>query len=341
MDILIIGGTRNMGHLLVLALRQAGHVVTVLNRGKTRDELPKDVERLRADRTEPEQLNAALTKRHFDAVVDTTLYNADEARVMTELLSDRTEHYIFLSSGQVYLIREGLKRPFKESDYEGRVMPAPKPDTFAHAEWRYGFTKREAEDTLLHAWQTNGFPVTTLRLPMVNSERDHFFRLYNYVLRLRDGGPILTPTTPSFPLRHVYGGDVINAIVRIAETGLGKGQAFNISQDETVSLDEFLGMVGEIMDVKPKIVRLPRATLEANGFLPDCSPFSERWMSELDNELSKTALGITYTPLKTYLRNIVTHYLEYMPPKPPGYRRRKAEIMLLQFENELITETSK
>ncbi|MCC6615442.1 MAG: precorrin-6A/cobalt-precorrin-6A reductase [Anaerolineae bacterium] len=338
MDILIIGGTRNMGHLLVHALRQAGHVVTVLNRGKTRDELPKEIERLRADRTEPEQLKAVLANRHFDAVVDTTLYNAEEARVVAELLRDRTGHYIFLSSGQVYLIREGLKRPFKESDYAGRLMPAPKPDTFAHAEWRYGLTKREAEDALQQAWQANGFPVTTLRLPMVNSERDHFFRLYNYVLRLRDGGPVLAPSTPNYPLRHVYGGDVINAIVRIAETGLGKGRAYNISQDETVSLDEFLDMVGEIMDVKPRIVRLPRATLEAHGFLPDCSPFSERWMSELDNSLSKAELGITYTPLKTYLGNIVRHYLEHMPPKPPGYRRRKAEIMLLQFENEPLTE---
>lgn len=341
MDVLIIGGTRNMGHFLTHALREAGHVVTVLNRGKTRDELPLHVERLRADRTEPEQLKSVLAQRHFDAVVDTTLYTAMEAHAVVDLLRERTEHYIFISSGQVYLVREGLNRPFKESDYPGRLMPTPKPDTFAHAEWRYGIGKREAEDALRKAWEEHAFPVTTLRLPMVNSERDPLFRLYNYVLRLRDGGPILTPMTPNFPLRHVYGGDVVNAIVRIVEAGLGKGRAYNISQEETVSLDEFLGMVGEIMDIRPRIVRLPRATLEANGFLPECSPFSERWMSELDNSLSKTELGVTYTPLETYLRQIVRYYLEHMPPKPSGYRRRKAEIMLLQFENEPSTEISK
>ena len=46
MKILIIGGTRNLGHLLAYQLLDAGHRVTVLNRGKTRDELPERVERL-------------------------------------------------------------------------------------------------------------------------------------------------------------------------------------------------------------------------------------------------------------------------------------------------------
>jgi hypothetical protein len=41
------------------------------------------------------------------------------------------------------------------------------------------------------------------------------------------------------------------------------------------------------MGIKPHIIRVKRSELEANGFLPDCSPFSDRWMSELDNTRSK------------------------------------------------------
>ena len=51
MDILIIGGSRNMGHLLAVELSQSGHRVTVLNRGLTADQLPEAITRLRADRT--------------------------------------------------------------------------------------------------------------------------------------------------------------------------------------------------------------------------------------------------------------------------------------------------
>ena len=335
MNVLIIGGTRNVGHLLALALRAAGHGVTLLNRGLSRDSLPKDIERLRPDRTAGPALRAARGGRSFDAVIDTCLYNVDEAESIIELLAGRTGHYIFLSSGQVYLVRQGIERPFKEGDYEGRLMPQPKPNTFALEEWLYGMNKRRAEDAFMRGWVERAFPVTVLRLPMVNGERDQFYRLYNYILRLRDGGPIIAPQTPNFPLRHIYSGDVVLAILRLLEQGGGQGRAYNISQDETVSLDAFLGMVGEYVGAKPKIVRVSRELLETQGFLPDCSPFSERWMSELDNTLSKTELGMTYTPLRVYLAHIVAHYLETMPPKPVSYRRRKAEIRLAQHEPAL------
>jgi nucleoside-diphosphate-sugar epimerase len=332
MNILIIGGTRNLGYFLTYDLLEAGHRVTVLNRGKTRDELPTGVERLRADRTSPNQLQEALAGRSFDVVVDTALYNGADAEAIVRLLSGRTGHYIFISTGQVYLVREGVERPFSEGDYEGRVMPAPKANTFGHEEWLYGVEKRQAEDTLAEAWVTRQFPFTSLRIPMVNSERDHFNRLYGYILRLNDGGPILAPETPDHPLRHVYVGDVVRAISLLVNTGQGKGRAYNISQDETVSLNEFLAILGEIIGVEPQIVAVRRSLLEANGFLPDCSPFSERWMSELTNERSKAELGLKYTPLRTYLGKLVAYYATNPPPRPASYRRRHAEVSFVVEE---------
>jgi nucleoside-diphosphate-sugar epimerase len=326
MDILIIGGTRNLGHFLAYDLLESGHRVTVLNRGKTRDELPEEVERLRADRTNPGQLQEALAGRSFDVVVDTALYNGADAEAIVELLTGRVGRYIFISTGQVYLVREGLERPFSEDDYEGRLMPAPKPNTFSYEEWLYGIEKRQAEDTLSEAWERHQFPFTSLRIPMVNSERDHFNRLYGYILRLKDGGPILVPETPDHPLRHVYVGDVVKAISLLVNADKGIGRAYNISQDETVSLNDFLGMLGEIVGIEPQIVTVKRSLLEANGFLPDCSPFSERWMSELTNERSKAELGMTYTPLRTYLGKLVAYYDTNPPPKPASYRRRHAEM---------------
>ncbi len=325
MDILVIGGTRNVGHFLVHELVRAGHHVTIINRGIERDELPAEIERLRADRTDRAQLEKVLAGRRFDAVVDNVVYKGAEAEDIVEVLDGRIGHYIFLSTGQVYLVREGIERPFKEENYEGRVMPAPKPNTYGHEEWLYGVEKRQVEDIMAKAGQERGFPYTSLRIPMVNGERDHFKRFYSYMLRLKDGGPILVPETPDYPLRHIYAGDVVTAICMILETGKGKGRAYNISQDETTSLETFLRIVGDLMGIEPHIIRVKRSLLEANGFLPDCSPFSDRWMSELDNTRSKTELGMQYTPLSEYLRKIVAHYEQDPPPQPAGYRRRRAE----------------
>lgn len=335
MHVLIIGGTRNMGHILALSLLQAGHRVTVFNRGISKDELPGEVERLRGDRTLKEQIKAALHGREFDAVVDMALYTGEEAEAIISLLKNQAGHYLFISTGQVYLVRENLTRPFAESDYEGQLMPPPKPNTYGYEEWHYGIQKRAAEDALAQAWARYQFPYTSLRLPMVNGEREPFNRLYGYMLRIRDGGGILVPETPQFPLRHVYANDVVKAIMTMLDQGPGTGKIYNISQDETATLPEFLAIVADLMGKPtPKIASRKRSKLEAEGLLPDCSPFSDRWMSELTNDLSKAELGMTYTPLRAYLERIVRYYQANPPQKPASYRRRNAERYLIDQQDE-------
>ena len=330
MKVLIVGGTRNVGHLLTLALLEAGHQVTVFNRGQTVDELPTTVTRIHGDRNAPAGLAQALAAADYDAVVDMVLYDGAQAQRAVAQLAGRTEHYLFISTGQVYLVREGLPRPFVEEDYDaGTPVPEPAPGTYDHGEWRYGVDKRAAEDVLARAWQERRFPVTTLRLPMVNSERDHFLRLYNYLLRIRDGGPILVPDAPQNPLRHVYGDDVARAILALLMRGPGRGEVFNISQDETISLSAWLAMLADCAGEQPaELVEVPRDALEREGLLPDCSPFSDTWMSELDNARSKTELGLRYTPLPDYLARIVAHHDHCPPPSSAGYRQRSREFKL-------------
>ncbi|MGJ3238168.1 MAG: NAD-dependent epimerase/dehydratase family protein [Anaerolineae bacterium] len=329
-NILIIGGTGNLGFHLTEHLLAKGHNVTVLNRGKHDDDLPEMVHRLRADRTDPQQMKRALLGKTFDIVVDFVMYRQQEAELVVDLLGTTIKHYIMVSTGQVYLVREGIERPFREEDFDGRTQPAPKANTFAYEEWLYGMNKRQAEDVLIQSHTAHNFPMTILRLPMVNSERDPFRRLYSYIIRLQDSGPILVPETPTYPLRHVYGGDVLRVIEHLIDQEAGIGRAYNISQDETVSIDEFLEILGSHMAITPQIVRIKRSLLEANGFLPDCSPFSERWMSELDNTRSKTELSLDYTPLETYLGTLVDYYTTSKIIQPVGYKRRPAELQLAE-----------
>ena len=319
-----------MGFQFVQRCLEAGHKVTILNRGMTADDLPEGVYRLKADRTDPQQMKRALMGKSFDVVVDFVMFKQPEAENTVELLNGKVGQYLFLSTGQVYLVREGIERPFFEDQFDGRIQPAPKANTFAYEEWLYGIGKRQAEEVFMKAHAEKGFPYTSLRLPMVNSERDQFRRLYSYIIRLQDGGAILVPETPNYPLRHIYGGDVVRVLSQLVESNQGIGKAYNISQDETVTLDEFLGILGSHMGISPQIVRVKRSLLEANGFLPDCSPFSERWMSELDNTRSKEELGVTYTPLQDYLGALVKHYQDHKPTPPVGYKRRPAELQLAE-----------
>lgn len=326
---LIIGGTRNLGPSIVHSLLRRGDEVAVFNRGQTRDDLPEEVERLRGDRTDPEQLRRVLGGREFDLVVDTTLYTGAEAEAAVELFSGRPGRYIFLSTGQVYLVRTGVKRPFKEEDYAGPVMEQPqKSNASDYENWLYGFDKRAAEDVLARAWAERKFPFTSLRLPMVNSERDHYDRMYGYFLRIQDGGPVLIPEGDGAPVRHVYGGDVVQAIMRTAENDLSKGCAYNIGQDETLSLHEFLELLARLMHCPFKIVRMPREELNRHGLLPHCSPFSGLWMSSLENARSKAELGMEYTPVASYVKNLVDYFQAMPKRKIEGYEKRALELEL-------------
>jgi nucleoside-diphosphate-sugar epimerase len=326
---LIIGGTRNLGPSIVQALLQEGHEVAVFNRGQTRDDLPEEVKRLRGDRTDPEQLKRAMSGRAFDLVVDTTLYTGAEAEAAVEVFANRAGRYIFLSTGQVYLVRIGVERPFKEEDYPGPLMAEPpKSNVSEYQNWLYGFDKRAAEDVFARAWTERKFPFTSLRLPMVNSERDHYDRIYGYFLRIQDGGPVLIPEGEGLPLRHVYGEDVAQAIVRLAASDLGNGCAYNIAQDETLSLDQFLLMLAELIRRPLRVVRVPGEDLEGEGLLSHCSPFSDPWMSSLENARSKAELGMRYTPVAAYLRKLVSYFQAAPVRKIEGYVRRTREVEL-------------
>ena len=325
MEVLILGGTRNLGPALVAALGARGHRVAVCNRGVTPDDLPAGIERLRADRRDRAALARALGSRRLDAVIDTTLYTGAEAAAAVSLLAGRTGHYVFVSSGQVYLVREGVARPFVEEDFAGAVMPEPPAGTRDHEEWAYGTGKRAAEEVLAAA-AARGFPATALRLPMVNGERDHYHRLHGYVARLLDGGPILVPAGDHLPIRHVDAVDVVRAIVALVESGAGRGRAFNLAQEETVPLEEGLGALATGLGRPLAIARAPREELAAADLLPVCSPWSGTWMSELDNRRSKSELGVVYTPFAATLERLARHYRRQ--PPPPGYASRPRELAL-------------
>ena len=296
---LIIGGTRNLGPDLVTALLERDWRVTVLNRGQTPGELPAQVERLRADRSDEQQLAGALGERSFDLAVDTTLYNGTDARIISRLLQGRVGRYVFWSTGQVYLVkavsgeRSAGSRAWREEDYDGPLMPEPEPG-YDRDQWRYGVEKRDAEDVLRAALERSGFPYVALRMPMINSRRDHYGRLAWYAERLRAGEPVPAPDGRG-PLRHVYGDDVIDATLRSADAGVRAGTCLNISQDDTLTLEEMLGIIAGTLRVP---LRVDRSAAEGG-------PWSSTWMSVIDNTRSKEVLGMTYRAPQEYVPMLI------------------------------------
>ncbi|MEZ4398796.1 MAG: hypothetical protein R3B06_02165 [Kofleriaceae bacterium] len=326
MDVLVIGGNRFMGVSLVWRLVFAGHRVTVLNRGNLRDPFGARVERVRADRS-TDAFDAALAGRGFDRVVDLAGFTGDDLARTVRVLGGQVGHYLFVSTGQVYLVREGCPRPATEADYHGPVMAAP---TVAgdHDDWAYGVGKRAAEDALAAAG--SALPSTRIRIPMVNGERDPRRRLESYLWRILDGGPLLVPYAGAIA-RHVYRGAVVEQVARLVDAPPAPGQAYNLAQAETPTVRELLIMLAERAGAAPpEVLDVPPATLTAAG-LPTraVSPLSTAWMSNLDPARAVAELGFTHPALATYLDAMIAAMVSAWPTTPPdGFHHRAAELAL-------------
>jgi nucleoside-diphosphate-sugar epimerase len=327
--VLVVGGTRFLGHELAWRLLAAGREVTLLNRGTLPDAFGDRVERLHGDRTTAD-FARLLAGRSFDAAVDFAAYDGSDGRTAAEVLGGRVGHYVAISSGQVYLVRQGRPSPARESDYDGPLLPEPS-DPYEKGQWDYGMGKRALEDALATAWERSRFPATRLRLPMVNGPRDHFRRIERYLWRMLDGGPLLVPGGGAQRVRHVYSGSVARAIAGLLGRSDTFGQAYNLAQDEAPTLRELLILLAGVLGAPPRLVDVPEERLLAAGLDPrDLSPFSSRWMSFLDPARAKAELGFVHEPLSSYLAAIVTAFLAHPPQDPPpGYDRRDVERRLV------------
>jgi nucleoside-diphosphate-sugar epimerase len=327
MRILILGGTLFMGPRLVRSLLARGHTVTTFHRGVTPGDLPPEVERLRGDRSDRGELEAALAGRSFDACIDTIAMRGTDSAAAVEILYGRVGQYVHFSTGQVYLVRRDCPMPAREEDYAGPLGIPPAPGAWDEGQWTYGIEKRECEDVLEEAWVARGFPATRLRLTMVHAADDPRGRVHAYALRLLDGAPLLVPAEPSPAIRPIHADAVVAAVVRIVEEGSGKGGAYNLAQDEAWTHDELIARVGGMLGVEPVIERRPRTELVEAGVFPTCAPLANPWMSLLDPGKAARELGFRPGSFADWLPALVARAAA--EPAPAGFAELRARELAL------------
>lgn len=191
-SVLVIGGTRFFGRLLVRRLVERGDRVTIATRGLANDPFGEAVERVRVDRRDPSAMAESFSARAFDLVFDQMCYTPIDARISTRTFAGRVGRYVMTSTIEVYdEVRERLTRPLSEADLslgdEPIEMEFPWEDPTA-AESRYGAGKRQAE-----AWFAADatLPVVAVRVGHVLAGPEDFTgRLAHYVDAALAGQPL-------------------------------------------------------------------------------------------------------------------------------------------------------
>jgi len=148
-NILIIGGTRYFGALLVARLIDAGHHLTLATRGLAADSFGDRVDRVRVDRNDGDAMRHAFRGASFDIVFDQMCYTPLQAAVAREIFAGRVARYVMTSTIEVYRdLLTAQSGPFRESDLNLALDAPAAPTAWHDADWaaaHYGLGKRQAE----------------------------------------------------------------------------------------------------------------------------------------------------------------------------------------------------
>jgi 2'-hydroxyisoflavone reductase len=199
--VLVLGGTQFLGRHVVDAALARGHDVTLFNRGQTRPELFREVEKLRGDRDGD---LGALRGRSFEAVVDTSGYVPRIVQATLEALDD-IGHYTFVSSISVYA--SVATPPTEESPLAELQAPTE--------EWReaYGELKALCEQAVRARFPDAFVP----RPGLIAGPWDPTGRFTYWPVRLAAGGRVLAPAPRDASAQVIDVRDLAAWIVRAAE----------------------------------------------------------------------------------------------------------------------------
>jgi nucleoside-diphosphate-sugar epimerase len=192
-NILVIGGTRYFGKLLVQRLLQAGHSVTIATRGLAPDPFGDRIHRIRVDRRNENAMRAAFSNiAGYDIVYDQMCYNPIDAAISARVFGGKVKRYVMASTIDVYRPLSGSQdAPFAESAIKVLAQPIdtrypwndPK---LACASYVMGKVQAEA-----YFYRDGSLPVVSVRIGHVLAGAEDFTgRLAHYVDLVRQGAPL-------------------------------------------------------------------------------------------------------------------------------------------------------
>jgi nucleoside-diphosphate-sugar epimerase len=324
MKVLVIGGTRFFGASIAQRLVDKGHSVTLLNRGQTPDDFGESVERIRGDRNDYRGFVRQFENKSYDAVIDMIAFRAEDTQAAVKAFAGKTDHYIHISTGAVYLVTQDYPTPIKEEDFDRPLYAKPEE---GNEWWDYGFHKRECENVLQKAFKESEFPSTVFRLPIVIGEKEYTLRAYSYFIRITDGKPMIVPDGGLNVFTLVYQNDIARTVVDNLLNPASYGQAYNLAQDDIMTTKSFISMAAGILGKKPELVDIPSGLLNRTPLKTSFSPYFSRRAFVMDVAKAKRDLQYRATPPKEWMTKTIRWFdRKYSGPPPDNYALREMEI---------------
>lgn len=257
MKALLIGGTGTISMAITrLLASKKDWEVYLLNRGSRRAEVPETVRWIQADISDEEAVRQALGGMKFDCVCEFIGFVPEQVQRDIRLFTGRTKQYIYISSASAY------HKPVK--DYritEGTALANPY--------WQYSRDKIACEDILMKAYREHGFPVTIVRPSHTYDNRNVPLGVhgnngsYQVLKRMLEGKPVIIHGDGTSLWTMTHNSDFAVGYVGLMGNPHAIGEAFQITNDETLTWNQIYQAIADALGVELKAYHVASEFLAA------------------------------------------------------------------------------
>lgn len=258
MKVLMIGGTGTISMAITRLLCQSGWEVYLLNRGSRRAEAPAGIHWIQADMNEETAVQQAIQGLQFDCVCQFIGFEPWQVERDIRLFSGKTKQYLYTSSASAY------HKP--GADY--RITEGT---TLANPYWQYSRNKIACEEVLMKAYREQQFPVTIIRpshtydnrsVPLgVHGDKGSF----QVLKRMLEGKPIIIHGDGTSLWTMTHNTDFAKGYVGLMGNPHAIGEAFQITNDETLTWNQIYSTIARCLGVELKPYYVSSYFLAATG----------------------------------------------------------------------------
>ena len=287
MRLLLLGGPKFLGRAVIDAALEAGHELTLFNRGTTGTDLYPELERITGDRDGGLD---GLRGGAWDAVVDTSGYLPRLVGASADMLRESVGHYVFVASISV-------DASFAEIVDERAPLAELSEPGSEDIGRDYGALKALCEQEVERAFPGRA---THVRAGLIVGPHDPTGRFTYWPHRIARGGDFLVPGPAWRPVQLVDVRDLARWMVVAAEQrAVGP---FNVTGPATM---------GSVVDAARRVAGSSARAVEVDdAFLADhgvgewmelplwIDPRNEEWRHFMEVDASRaTAAGLAFRPL--------------------------------------------
>lgn len=250
MKVLMLGGTGAMGAAIINTLGNNKQYNLYVTSRKKRKSRYNNVFYIQGNAKDDTFLSNTL-KDEYDVIIDFMVYKSYELSKRIDLLTESTNHYIFLSSARVF---DNSKEPIIESS--NRLIDYTTDENYKQTE-EYAIEKGLEENLIQGSNNTNW----TIIRPYITYNNNRLqlgvYEKELWLYRLLNNKPVaFSKEVAEKETTLTYALDVANFIIAILNKKEFCGQSFNVVTDEHIKWEEVLDIYINILkkhNYNPKI----------------------------------------------------------------------------------------